>query len=91
MRLLLVESGPSRVGFVVPKHGQTAVRRNKLKRRLREWVRVGLLPALAAGEVHAVDIVIRARQSAYDAPVAALHEELDKMVSSVIRFTATRG
>jgi ribonuclease P protein component len=48
---------------IVPRHGHTAVDRNKLKRRLREIVRVDLLPHLPA-----VDLVIRARPTAYDQP-----------------------
>jgi ribonuclease P protein component len=47
------------------------VDRNKLKRRVREIVRVQLLPHLPP-----VDLVIRARSSAYDQPFAALATEL---------------
>ena len=35
-----------RVGIVVPRHQHSAVDRNRLKRRLRELVRLELLPAL---------------------------------------------
>src|SRR5215204_1662918 len=54
--------GACRVGFIVPKHKQTAVARNRLKRRLRELVRLRLLPGAPAA-----DVVIRARREAYDA------------------------
>jgi ribonuclease P protein component len=47
------------------------VDRNKLKRRVREIVRVQLLPHLPA-----VDLVIRARPTAYDQAFAALATEL---------------
>ena len=33
-----------RVGLIVPRHRQTAVARNRLKRRLRELTRLRLLP-----------------------------------------------
>jgi ribonuclease P protein component len=56
---------------VVPRHGHSAVDRNKLKRRVREIVRVQLLPHLPS-----VDLVIRARSSAYHQPFAALATEL---------------
>jgi len=55
----------------VPRHGNSAVDRNKLKRRLREIVRAELL-----SEAAPVDIVIRARQEAYGAPFEALVTEL---------------
>ena len=60
-----------RVGFVVPKHGQSNVARNRLKRRLREIARLELLPALPP-----VDVVIRARREAYDARFDALAAQL---------------
>jgi ribonuclease P protein component len=49
-----------RVGFVVPKHGRSAVERNRLKRRLRELVRTAILPTLPI-----IDMVVHARPSAY--------------------------
>jgi ribonuclease P protein component len=55
----------------VPRHGNSAVDRNKLKRRLREIVRTELL-----SDPMAVDIVIRARHEAYAAPFEALVTEL---------------
>ena len=55
----------------MPKHGQSSVARNRLKRRLRELARLTLLPGLPP-----VDLVIRARREAYDARFAALAAEL---------------
>ncbi len=60
-----------RVAFIVPKHGQTNVARNRLKRRLREIVRRRLLPVLPP-----VDVVVRARADAYRVSFASLEEEL---------------
>jgi ribonuclease P protein component len=50
----------ARVGFIVPKHGETSVARNRLKRRLRELVRIRVLPTLLPQ-----DVVIRTLPSAY--------------------------
>lgn len=59
----------------MPKHRQTAVRRNKLKRQLREIMRTDLLPRLKASDI-AVDIMVRARREAYDSSFDVLREEL---------------
>ena len=49
-----------RVGIVVPKHHRKIVERNRLKRRLREIVRISLLPY-----VNGIDLLIRAKPEAY--------------------------
>ena len=49
-----------RVGIVVPKHRRKVVARNRVKRRLRELVRISLLPELGR-----VDLLIRAKPEAY--------------------------
>lgn len=51
-----------RIGVVVPKHGRTIVDRNRTKRRLREIVRLRLLPV-----VEGVDVLLRAEPQAYTA------------------------
>jgi ribonuclease P protein component len=56
---------------IVPRHGHSAVDRNTLKRRVREIVRLQILPSLSS-----VDLVIRARPSAYAVPFALLGTEL---------------
>lgn len=65
----------SRVGLVVPKHGQRVVDRNLLKRRLREILRREVLRLLPEGE-RSVDLLIRARRSAYEVGFAGLRDEL---------------
>jgi ribonuclease P protein component len=60
-----------RVGIVVPKHGRTAVDRNRLKRQLRELVRIELLPDMGS-----LDMVIRARDNAYGASFTDLREQV---------------
>jgi ribonuclease P protein component len=56
---------------IVPRHGHSAVDRNRLKRRMREIVRVQLLSTLPA-----IDLVIRSRPAAYDQPFADIATEL---------------
>jgi ribonuclease P protein component len=76
----------SRIGFVVPKPRRrpgeprtrirgAAVRRNRLKRRLREIGRIELLPVLPVG-AGSLDILVRARPEAYDAEFRELRAEL---------------
>lgn len=67
----------SRIGIVVPRYRHTAVDRNRLKRRLRELVRLELLPTLHPQEGHvAADVSIRARREGYDAPLDALRADV---------------
>jgi ribonuclease P protein component len=65
----------ARVGFIVPKHGQSSVARNRLKRRLRELVRVRVLPLLTPQ-----DLVIRTLPSAYVQSWAVLSREVETLV-----------
>lgn len=64
-----------RVGVVVPKYKHSAVERNRLKRRLRELVRLHLLPALAAFPIP-LDVLVRASPPAYRRGVDGLQREL---------------
>jgi len=64
--------GSSRLALIVPRFTFTAVRRNRLRRRLREIGRRDVLPVLA----EPTDLAVRARQSAYAAPFATLRTEL---------------
>lgn len=70
----------TRVGLIIPKHRQTAVARNRLKRRLRELVRVRVLPLLMP-----VDLVIRARPDTYSATFDALALEIDQAIRQLSR------
>ena len=63
--------GHARTGIVVPRFGETAVARNRLRRRVREILRRELLASLPA-----VDMVVRARRIAYTARFAELRAEL---------------
>ena len=59
------------MGIVVPRFQQTAVARNRLRRRLRELLRRDPLRTLPA-----VDLVVRAKRTAYAASFADLRAEL---------------
>jgi ribonuclease P protein component len=64
-----------RVGFVVPRYGHSAIDRNRLKRQLREITRtsvLGILPAL--------DVVVKARPSAYTAEFSTLVAEVAQTI-----------
>ena len=61
-----------RVGVVVPKYKRNIVDRNRTKRRLRELVRLKLLPALGR-----VDILVRAKPEAYSSSFEQLAIEVD--------------
>ena len=79
-----------RVGFVVPKYKHSGVERNRVKRRLRELVRVHLLGQLEArATAHPpVDLVVRIFPSAYGRDFAALHSELEQAVQQLLRRLA---
>jgi len=65
----------SRVGVVVPKHRHNSAERNVVKRRIRELLRLEVLPRLnAAGAT--VDVMVRAKKSAYGAEYSVLQHEL---------------
>ncbi|HUE77603.1 MAG TPA: ribonuclease P protein component, partial [Longimicrobiales bacterium] len=81
---VLVADSPtsfSRVGLVVPKYGNTAVRRNTVKRRLREALRREVLPRLDAGS-RGTDLLVRARREAYGVPYAELAGELTEWMDT---------
>jgi ribonuclease P protein component len=85
VRALASPLAHSRVGIVVPRHQHSAVDRNQLKRRLRELVRIELLPKLR--DRPSADIAIRARRESYAVEFAALHDD----IISVAAQLATDG
>jgi len=64
-----------RVGLVVPRYGGRAVDRNRLKRRLREILRLDVLPRLSRLD-SGHDVLIRARRDAYGATWRELRAEV---------------
>ena len=67
-----------RFGLVVPRHGQTAVVRNGVRRRIREIMRRNVLPALGP-----IDAVIRARPAAYGATFHQLSLDIESWARSL--------
>jgi ribonuclease P protein component len=72
VRCLEASAGRVRVAVVVAKLGFSAVKRNRLKRRLRELVRLRMLPVLTP-----MDLLVRARREAYDATFEMLTDDID--------------
>jgi ribonuclease P protein component len=64
--------GHSRLMIVVPRYAQTAVRRNRLRRHIREIGRRDILPALPVP----TDVGIRPRAVAYGATFDLLRLEM---------------
>lgn len=68
---------PARVGFTVTKKNGNAVIRNRIRRRLREAVRINAAGDMMDGN----DYVIVANRGALNAPFAELSRELVKRVT----------
>lgn len=60
----------------MPRYSESAVNRNRLKRRLRELARTRLLPTAPL-----MDVVIRARPEAYGVAFDALEADLTRVVT----------
>lgn len=71
-------SGHARTGIIVPRYQSSAVARNRLRRRLKEILRRELLKRLPP-----IDLVIRAKRSAYTAPFAVLRAELTDVAGTL--------
>ena len=67
----------------MPRHKQTAVARNRLKRRLRELARLHILPALA--DTPPADVVLRVFPPAYAATFPRLAGEVERAVRQLAR------
>ena len=70
----------ARVGLIIAKHGQNSVARNRLKRRLRELVRLTVLPNLVPQ-----DVVIRTLPGAYGLAWDALCRDVATLASRLQR------
>jgi ribonuclease P protein component len=66
---------------VVPRYDRSAVDRNKIKRRLRELIRLDLLPVLRLCASH--DLLVRARAEAYGVEFAVLRDALRSVASRI--------
>ena len=74
-----------RVGIIVPKYGHSSVDRNKVKRRLRELVRIHVLPVLPT-----IDVVLRAAPKAYTRSFDELREEVRKWSQQLVTGRVAR-
>jgi ribonuclease P protein component len=73
------DRGPARVGFTVTRALGAAVERNRIRRRLREAVRLNL------GMLgNAVDVVIHPKKSAQAADFAELREEIARAFERIL-------
>ena len=72
------DEGPARVGFTVSKKVGNAVERNRVRRRLREMVRLLPLP-LTSGH----DYVLVGRRAALTLPFARMAEEFEGALKRV--------
>lgn len=66
----------------MPRYSESAVDRNRLKRRLRELVRTRLLPTAPL-----VDVVIRARPEAYGTAFDALEADVARVVNHLAQLS----
>lgn len=71
-----------KVGVVVPKHRHNVVERNRVKRRLRELVRIEILPSLER-----LDLLIRAKPEAYDSTFEQLASDVTVISEWVSRMS----
>src|ERR1700732_5224578 len=67
------ESGPVRIGFTVSRQVGNAVERNRVRRRLREIVRL----AEGGGMHDGHDYVLIGRRAALELPFGEMRQELD--------------
>jgi len=72
----------ARVGVVVPRYKHSAVARNRLKRRLRELVRLEWLPILPA-----MDVVVRVIPPAYERDFDSLRSEVRQAGQRLARLS----
>lgn len=73
------EDGPVRVGFTVSKKVGNAVERNRVRRRLREVIRLSSQHGMHAGH----DYVLIGRRAALDLPFPQMVEDLEKALRRV--------
>jgi len=73
------DDGPARVGFTVSKKVGNAVERNRVRRRLREVVRLAPRDAMRSG----YDYVLIARRTALNLPFERLIEDFGRALGRV--------
>ena len=81
------EAGPARVGLTVSKRVGGAVERNRIRRRLREVVRLSSPSHMRQGH----DYVLIGRRAALDAPFERIKDEFDRALRRVHAAPARSG
>jgi ribonuclease P protein component len=81
------DAGPVRVGFTVSKQVGNAVERNRVKRRLREIVRLAPAAALSAGH----DYVLIGRRAALQARFGDMARDFGAALDRVHKSPAVKG
>ena len=79
--LALLSGSRTRVGLIVPLHKNSAVARNRLKRRMRELARTCLLPSDLPA-----DIVVRIRPEAYGATFETLTADIVRALAQLAHW-----
>jgi ribonuclease P protein component len=79
------DDGPARVGFTVSKKVGKAVERNRVRRRLREVVRLARRAWMRAGH----DYVLIGRRAALEAPFMQMAKDLEGALRRVHQERAT--
>jgi ribonuclease P protein component len=74
------------LGLLVPRLGQTAVARNRLRRRLKELWRKELQHSLPA-----IDVLFRARKESYRAGVGQLRADVLAWAAAIAEPPASAG
>ncbi|MDR3421182.1 MAG: ribonuclease P protein component [Xanthobacteraceae bacterium] len=84
------DQGAVRVGFTVSRQVGNAVERNRVRRRLREMVRVS--PAVAGGAMcPGHDYVLIGRRAALMAPFGEMMQEFDAALTRILAGTSRHG
>lgn len=76
------DAGRARVVVVVPRHGRTAVARNRVRRRLSEIARTVWMPAFIAHQ-RDLDFIFKAKPAAYEASYDRLRESLKEPLEAL--------
>jgi ribonuclease P protein component len=74
------EKGPVRVGFTVSRKVGTAVERNRVRRRLKEIVRLSAATGLPAGN----DYVLIGRRAALSLPFEQIAKDFKRAIARLI-------
>ena len=81
MQMAAVDPGPARIGLTVTRKTGTSTERNRIRRRLREALRLGAVAAATPGQ----DYVIVARRDLLSEPFTALQADLTRAFEKIRR------